>query len=103
MTTPSTQAAGLPELPKPARRMRHPEDFNVIVDYFNTDQMRTYARSAISAHEAEVGRLREALEKISNLDPENDSDEGFNEWGEAECFYKAQLIARAALTQGETK
>ena len=35
-----------------------------------------------------------ALEKISNLDPHTDSDEGFNEWGEAECFNKAKAIAR---------
>jgi hypothetical protein len=43
--------------------------------------------------------LLEALAKIAELDPERDTDEGFNEWGEALCFHKAQDIARAALSK----
>ena len=42
-------------------------------------------------------RLREALERIANLDPSYDSTEGFNEWGEADCFNQAQQIASEAL------
>ena len=45
----------------------------------------------------EIGRYREALEKIAALDPEKDSTEGFNEWGEAECFDLAKEIARQAF------
>ena len=38
-----------------------------------------------------------ALLAIAALDPEKDSDEGFNEWGQAHCFNMAQDIAKAAL------
>ena len=41
--------------------------------------------------------LVEALSKIANLDAHEDSDEGFNEWGEADCFHQARDCARAAL------
>ncbi|HZF98289.1 MAG TPA: hypothetical protein VEY92_08615 [Pseudoxanthomonas sp.] len=45
----------------------------------------------------QIDLLIEALTEIAALDPREDSLEGFNEWGEAECFEKAQSIARAAL------
>jgi len=42
--------------------------------------------------------LREALETIVSLDPSIDStNKALDEWGEAECFTKAQVIARHAL------
>jgi multidrug efflux pump subunit AcrA (membrane-fusion protein) len=41
-----------------------------------------------------------ALTKIASLDPAKDSDEGYNEWGEADCFRKAQEIAKNALASG---
>lgn len=41
--------------------------------------------------------LESALREIAALDPNTDSVEGFNEWGEADCFRKAQDRARAAL------
>jgi hypothetical protein len=41
--------------------------------------------------------LIEALKAIAALNPSDDSEEGFNEWGEADCFRQAQTIARAAL------
>lgn len=41
--------------------------------------------------------LKHALEAILALDPEKDSPEGMNEWGEADCFRKAQDIARIFL------
>jgi len=41
--------------------------------------------------------LLAALEAIATLDPEHDSENGYNECGEAECFTKAQVIAQAAL------
>jgi hypothetical protein len=44
-----------------------------------------------------VAELIEALKAIAELDPREDSKAGFNEWGEAECFDKAQKIASAAL------
>ena len=50
-----------------------------------------------AALRAEIERLREVLAKITALDPDVDSEEGMNEWGEADCFNKAQQIARAAL------
>lgn len=42
-------------------------------------------------------KLTEALEKIKDLDPAKDSDQGFNEWGEAACFNKSQAIAKQVL------
>lgn len=38
-----------------------------------------------------------ALQKIADLDPSVDSLEGYNEWGEADCFSQAKTIARGAL------
>jgi hypothetical protein len=46
-------------------------------------------------------QLRAALRRIADLNPEYDSSEGHNEWGEAECFTKAQTIAREALQDNE--
>jgi hypothetical protein len=46
---------------------------------------------------AENEALRKALDRIAALDPSVDSDQGWNEWGEADCFDKAQEIAKAAL------
>jgi hypothetical protein len=47
--------------------------------------------------QAENEALRKALDRIAALDPSVDSDQGWNEWGEADCFDKAQEIAKAAL------
>ena len=44
-----------------------------------------------------VDELRAALQEIASLDPETHSPEGYNEWGQADCFTKAQTIAREAL------
>jgi len=46
---------------------------------------------------AAAPELLAALEAIATLDPKHDSEDGYNEWGEAECFTKAQVIAQAAL------
>jgi hypothetical protein len=40
---------------------------------------------------------RHTLEAIARLDPEKDSPKGFNEWGEADCFNKAQAMASEVL------
>jgi len=45
----------------------------------------------------EIEKLRAALEAINDLDPNTDSDEGYNEWGEADCFGQAQKLSRTAL------
>lgn len=44
-----------------------------------------------------VDYLERQLAKIARLDPNTDSVEGLNEWGEADCFEQAQIIAREAL------
>jgi hypothetical protein len=44
-----------------------------------------------------------ALQRIADLDPAIDSSDGFNEWGEAECFSKAQGFARTAIAAEEAK
>jgi hypothetical protein len=43
-----------------------------------------------------IKALEDALKKITALNPE-DTYDGCNEWGEAECFTKAQKIATKAL------
>jgi len=47
--------------------------------------------------------LIRALEKIAALDPSVDSEEGYNEWGEADCFIQAKEIAREALKEAGCK
>lgn len=51
--------------------------------------------------EADLRQRLEVAEKalltISELDPEKDSDEGYNEWGQAECYYKAKALAHEAI------
>ena len=57
----------------------------------------------LAALRDENERLRTALQYIQSLDPASDSQEGYNEWGEAECFGLAQECAGAALAAKETK
>ena len=45
----------------------------------------------------DIENLYAALKYIAALDPEKDSDEGFNEWGEADCFRLSQQRAKAAI------
>lgn len=45
----------------------------------------------------ELARYKAALERITSLNPSEDSEEGYNEWGEADCFRQAQRIADEAL------
>ncbi len=52
---------------------------------------------------ADAQRYREALGKINTLDPENSSQGYHDEWSEAECFHKSQVIADEALTPSEEK
>lgn len=47
--------------------------------------------------EEEIARLRSALVEIEGLSPDVDSDNGFNEWGWADCAHKAKSIAKEAL------
>lgn len=67
----------------------------------NSAALITAQRMANSSQQAqdEIERLRAALKSIAELHPDKDSDEGFNEWGEADCFRKAQTIAGAALAK----
>lgn len=44
----------------------------------------------------ERNRYQKALKKIRRLNPA-DTEEGYNEWGEAYCFQRAQDIAGEAL------
>lgn len=46
---------------------------------------------------SELDRLTNALNAIAQLDPRHDSEDGWNEWGCATCFHKAQVIANEAL------
>ncbi len=60
------------------------------------NKAKTLGQAFIEATE-EIERLRAALQDIVALDPGLHSAEGDNEWGEADCFGKAQGIAKEAL------
>jgi len=46
----------------------------------------------------DLERFRAALVEIRDMNPDKDSEQGFtDEWGQADCFVKAQDIARLAL------
>lgn len=55
-----------------------------------------HPQSEIDRLTGEVDRLRSELQFIAEIDP-RDSSNGFNEWGEAECFRVAQERAKNAL------
>jgi uncharacterized membrane protein len=57
--------------------------------------------SDLAAAVARAERAEAALQRIALLDPA-DTDEGFNEWGEAACYVEAKDIADAALAAKET-
>lgn len=58
------------------------------------DQVMENALCALDALE----QAQAALHRIAELDPRIDSEEGYNEWGEADCFRQAQKIAAAAMS-----
>jgi hypothetical protein len=41
----------------------------------------------------------DALKKIAEMDAERDSVEGYNEWGEADCFNQARELAQRTLVR----
>ena len=63
----------------------------------NKEPQMSNAEALIKALQQQVATLRAGLENIKDLDPSVDSEEGHNEWGEAECFTIAQKMARQAL------
>lgn len=44
-------------------------------------------------------KLVAALARISEMDAEKDSDQGWNEWGEADCFHQCRDLASALLRE----
>jgi hypothetical protein len=54
------------------------------------------------ADKARIAELEAAIKTIAELDPEKDSHEGYNEWGEADCFNQAQIIASRVSTNVQT-
>jgi hypothetical protein len=85
-------------------RCGSPSESSIHQTKSNNIEIRMAAHSFVDRDEdknkmkqSEVMRLREALKKISALDAAKDSKEGWNEWGESDCFRKAQRIAREAL------
>jgi hypothetical protein len=64
-----------------------------------TNELRFERNLAAAVERAE--RAEAALQRIALLDPA-DTDEGFNEWGEAACYVEAKDIADAALAAKET-
>ena len=47
--------------------------------------------------ERERDALKAALEAIALINPDRNSDEGWNEWGEADCYKQILKLAHAAL------
>jgi hypothetical protein len=62
---------------------------------------RTGALAEAIGARARVAELESVLRSIDDMDPAIDSDEGVNEWGEADCFRQAQRKAHAALARGK--
>lgn len=71
--------------------------------YNNLLEGKTQSCSMCEMYTRKAQKLAEALRKIEKLDPEVDTDQGFNEWGQAECFEKSQHIAKEALEDKEAK
>ena len=44
-------------------------------------------------------RLEAALRRIATMNAAYDSDYGFNEWGEADCFNQVRVLAAEALSE----
>lgn len=57
--------------------------------------------NAGSEYYSQLDRMTDALSEIAQLDPRHDSQDGWNEWGCASCFHKAQEIANKALRAGK--
>jgi len=53
------------------------------------------ANKHVEICKARVKKAKAKLKAIAALDPLEDSEYGFNEWGEAECFRKAQELAKS--------
>ena len=71
-------------------------DRRIAYKHGHRDARHAAAELALKA-DAQVEALHAALTAIAALDPDKDSDEGLNEWGEADCFDMAQALARNAL------
>ena len=69
------------------------------IDMYATPAGESQSNKELRQARAAVAELIEALRNIVALDPATDSDSGRNEWGEAECFDKAQEIASTALAR----
>jgi hypothetical protein len=124
--TTQQEIAKLPDLPEPAV-LRQPGGGELVCDkdgdepyfwawishgydtgmepFFDAEQMREYARSAISANEAEVLRLREALTPFANMAYFPNIVEGFvitlDDSDQQAALQKAFIKARAALSLKE--
>ena len=80
--------------PEHARKIaRELDDHNSSLDRAARIALRSLA-TQIEAMTTERDALAVKLKRIADLDPEKDSDAGFNEWGEAHCFELAQAIAK---------
>lgn len=102
MTTPTTQAVqNLPELPPFSQLVHHmlrdyvPSTVELQVAAAIRQYAKSYALSAISSHEAEVGRLRKLLETVQATLP--------HMGGNSMSTHNLLKDIGAALTQGETK
>ena len=59
-----------------------------------TFKAKAEAKTLVDHTNAERDALAVKLKLIADLDPEVDSDDGLNEWGQAHCFELAQAIAK---------
>jgi hypothetical protein len=46
---------------------------------------------------SELDRARKVVKSIAALNPDDDTDYGWNEWGEADCYRQAVKIAKGYL------
>lgn len=77
-----------------------PEIDRLILKAVHTAEARLRIEEALTNIATERDRYRNALMDIAALDPA-DSEDGNNEWGEAEMFHCAHEIAMVALAGGK--
>lgn len=88
-------AATVAELRAEVERLRKSNElYSFAMNTAGIDELKRRADAA----ERRAGELEAVLRRISTMNAADDSDYGFNEWGEADCFNQVRVLAAEALT-----
>lgn len=86
------------DIPKDEAEYWEKADGPYYVERAYSDATVAELRAKADAAERRVGELEAVLHRISTMNAADDSDYGFNEWGEADCFNQVRVLATEALT-----